>query len=102
MPTAHSYRFLGKDSDQVSGHCPQPLVVAAAGWMCSQGSQSNIRWYSVAMSSSVLPSEVVGAASGSCSGIYSGGGPCTPLESEITAVVFPYHLQTTQEAPHPA
>ena len=41
-------------------------------------------WCSVAMSSFVLPSEVVGAASGSCSGIPSGGELCPPLESEIT------------------
>ena len=41
------------------------------------------------MASSIVPSEVVGAASGSCSGIPSGSGPHPPLESEITAVLCP-------------
>ena len=75
--------------------------MAAAGWVCSQRSESNNSWCSVAMFSSVLPSEVVEAASGSYSGIPSGSGPCPPLESVITAVVCPHQLQTTQEAPHP-
>ena len=44
-------------------------------------------------------SEVTGNASGACSGTPSGSGPCPPLESVITVVVCPRHLQTTQEAP---
>ena len=99
-PAALSCRFLGRGSDQESGHCPKHLAVVAAGQVCSQLSESNNRWCSVA-SSSVVPSEVVWAASGFCSGISSGGGLCPPLESEITVVVCPSHLQTTQEAPHP-
>ena len=39
------------------------------------------------MSFSMLPSEVSGAASDFCSGISSGGGPCPPLESQITVAV---------------
>ena len=75
--------------------------MAAAGPVCSQGSKGSNRWCSITMSFSVVPSEVVWAASGFCSGISSGGGLCPPLESEITVVVCPSHLQTTQEAPHP-
>ena len=67
----------------------------------SQASESNNRWCSITMSTSVVPSEVVGASSGSCSGIPSGGGPCPPLESEITVVVCPGYLQTTQKHPVP-
>ena len=87
------------DSDQASGHCPENMVVAAAGQVCSQGSKSNNMCCSIPMSFSVVPSEVVGAASGSCSGIPSGGRPRPPPESEITAMVCPCHLRTTQEAP---
>ena len=84
-----SCRILGQDSNQASGHCPEHLAVAAAGWVCSQGSESNNRWCSVTMSFSVVPSEVVGAASDFCSGIPSGGGPRPPLESGITVAVCP-------------
>ena len=49
--------------------------MAAAGWVCSQRSESNNRWCSVAMSSFLMPSAVVGAAGGSCSGIFGGSGP---------------------------
>ena len=61
--------------------------------MCSQGSESNNRWYSITMSSSVVPSEVVGVEGGSYSGISSSSGPFPPLESEITAVICPCHLR---------
>ena len=37
----------------------------------------------------------VTAATSSCSWTPSGGGPGTPLEPEITVVVFPCHLQIT-------
>lgn len=87
-PAAPSCRFLGRDNDQVSGHCPECLAVAAAGQVCSQRSKSNSRWCSITMSS-MVPSEVVGAESGSCSGIPGSGGPRLPLESEITVVVCP-------------
>ena len=40
-PAAPSCRFLGGDSDQASGHFPEHLAVAAAGWVCSQGRESN-------------------------------------------------------------
>ena len=89
------------DSDQASGHCPECLAVAAAVWVCSQGNESNNRWCSITMSFSVVPSEVVGAASDFCSGIPSGSRPRPPLESGITATVCPRHLQTMQEAPSP-
>ena len=80
---APSCRFLGRDSDQASGHCPECLAVAAAEQVCSQGSKVNNRWCSITMSFSVVPSEVVGAASDFCSGIPSGGGPHPPLEPLI-------------------
>ena len=51
------------DSVKASEQCPEHLAVAAAEQVCSQGSQSSNRGHSVAMSSSVVPSEVVGAAS---------------------------------------
>ena len=53
------------------------------------------------MSSSVVPSEVFWVANDTSSGIPSCGGPCLPLESVITAMVFPHHLQAMQEAPCP-
>ena len=37
VPAGHSCMVLGRDSDQVSGHCPQHFAVAAAGRVCSQG-----------------------------------------------------------------
>ena len=98
---APSCRFLGRDSGQASGHCPECVAVAASGWVCSHGSESNNRWCSVTVSFFVVPSEVVGAASDFCSGISSDSGPCSPLESEITAAVYPHHLHTMQEAPCP-
>ena len=52
---APSCRFLGSDSDQASGHCPECLAVAAAGPVCSQRSESNSRWCSITMSFSVCP-----------------------------------------------
>ena len=67
-PAFPSCRFLGKNSDQASGHCPEHLLVAADRWVCSQGSKRNNRWCFIAMSS-VVPSEVTGAASDSCSGL---------------------------------
>ena len=100
-PAAPSCRFPGRGSDQASGNCPECLAVAAAEQVCSQGSKSNSRWYFIAMSSSVVPSEVIGAASGSCSGIPISSEPHSPLESEITVVVCPCHMQIMQEAPHP-
>ena len=59
-PVAPGYRFLGRDNDQASGCCPEHLAMAIAGWVCSQGSESNNRWCSIAMSSSAVLSEVVG------------------------------------------
>ena len=100
VSAAPSGRFLGRDSDQGSGHCPESLALAAAGQLCSQRSESHERQCSVTISFSVVTSEVVGAASGSYSGIPSGGGPCPPLESMINAMVYLHHLQTLQEASH--
>ena len=84
-------RFLGRDSDQAFGPLPEHL--AAAGRVCSQGSERNIRWYSVVVSFSVIPSEVVGATSDFFPDIPSCGMPCPLLESGIIAVVCSYHLQ---------
>ena len=85
----------------MSGHCPESFAMAAAAQVCSLQSKSNKRWCSIKMSFSVLPSEVVGAASDFCSNISIGSAPFPPLESGITVVVCPHHLQTTQEAPCP-
>ena len=101
VPAAPICRFLVRDSDQASGHCPEHLAVAVIGWVFSQGTKRNNRWCFISVSSSVVPSEVFGAASSSCSEIPSGGGPCPALESVITAMVCPCHLQTMQEAPCP-
>ena len=61
---APSCRFLGRDHDLSSEHCPECLAVAVAGWVCSQENESNNRWCSIAMSFSVVPAEVVGVAGG--------------------------------------
>ena len=98
---APSYRVLGRDNDQVSGYCPEHFAVAAAERMYSQGSESNSSWCSDTMSSFMVPTEVVGAASVSCSGIPHVSGPCPLLLSEITVVVSSHPLQTMQEAPCP-
>ena len=49
-PAAPSCRVLGRDSDQVTGCCPECLAVAAAGQVCSQGSESNSVWCLAAVS----------------------------------------------------
>ena len=91
---APSFRVLGRDSDQVSGHCPDCLAVAPAGCVCSQGSKSNSVWCLVAVPSfSFLPTpEVTGVTGGAQSQSLSGGKPCLPLVSEPTAAVCPSHL----------
>ena len=93
---APSCTFLGKDSDQAYGHCPECLAVAATGQVFSQRSESNIRCFYLAVSFSVVPSEVVRGASDFCSGIPSGSGPCPPLESEMSVVICPHSLQTME------
>ena len=50
-PAASSCRVLGRDNDQASGRCSEHLEVAAAGWRCSQGCESNNVWCSVAVPS---------------------------------------------------
>ena len=94
-----SCRILGYDRDKACGYCLEHLAVAAAGWVFSQGCESNSRWYSLSVSFSEVPSEVAGVANEFCSGIPSGDAPCPPLESEITMAVCPHCLQTTQETP---
>ena len=54
-----SCRALGRDSDQACGFF-RHLAVATAGCVCSQGSESNNGWYSVAVSS-FWPTSVVTA-----------------------------------------
>ena len=51
---APSCRVLGRDSGQVSGPIPECLAVAAAGWVCSQGIESNSIWHLVAVPSFFL------------------------------------------------
>ena len=96
MQAAPSCRILGSDRDQACGHCPEHLAAAAAGWVCSQGCESTNRWHSIAMSFSVVPSEVVGSASDFCSGIPSDSGPCPTLESRITEWFDPLHADHTR------
>ena len=55
-PAAPRCRVLGRDSDQVSGSCPEHLGVATAGCVSSQGSESNNSLCLIAMPSS----EVIG------------------------------------------
>ena len=51
VPAAPGCWFLGRDSDQTSGCCPECLAVAAAGQMISQGAESNNVWCWVAVPS---------------------------------------------------
>ena len=62
------------------------LVVAAAGRVCSQESETNNRWCSVTVPSYVVLSEVIRATNHACSHTPVSGRPCPPLESEITMV----------------
>ena len=57
--------------------------------MCSEGNESNNGWCSITVSSSVVPSEVIGAASGAGSVTPSGGRSRPPLESEVTGGLPP-------------
>ena len=57
--------------------------MAAAGCVCSQGSESNNRWYLVAVPSSLLTSKMTGAVGGACSWTPGSGGPSPLLESEM-------------------
>ena len=75
---------------------------SGSGRVCEfPGSESNNRWCLVTMPSSVVPSEVIGATSCAYSWTPSGGLPCPPLESEMTAVVCLYHLQASEDVCHP-
>ena len=56
------------------GHCPERLAVAATGQVCSQESESNNRWCSVAGPSFVPTSEVTEFTGGACSQTSSGAG----------------------------
>ena len=51
---APSFRILGSDRNQACGHGLGCLAVAAAGLVFSQGCESNNRWCSVTMPSSVV------------------------------------------------
>ena len=57
--------------------------------VCSQGSESNNGWCSVAVPSFLPTYEVLGVTSGVYSQTPSGGRPFLPLVSEITAVALP-------------
>ena len=98
VQVAPSGRVLGSDSDQVCGHCLARSAVAPTGLVCSQGWESNNRWCSVTLPSSVVPLRWLGATGGACSWTPSGGRPHPPLDSEILVVFCPHH----QEAPCPA
>ena len=62
-------------------------MAVAPGWVHSQGSESNNRWLLVAVPSSLLTSEVLGASGGACSQTASGDRQCPLLVSKMTAVV---------------
>ena len=81
--------------------CLEHLAEAVAGCVSSQGSESNSGCFSGIIPFSVVPSEVIGATNDFYSQTPSHGMPCPSLESEITAVVYPQHLETAQEAPYP-
>ena len=68
------------------------LSVAPVGQVCSQQSESNNGWCSVAVPSFLPTSEVTEAVGGAYSQTPSGGRPWLPLVSEMTAVVCPCHL----------
>ena len=88
-----SCKALGSGSSPRQVHVdPEHLVVAAAWYVHSQGNESNNKWYTVAVLSSVLTFWVTEDTGGSCSWTPSVGGPCPPLESEITVVFYPYCL----------
>ena len=81
--TSCSYLYIpGKGQRLSVWALPRAFGIGSSRAGVLLGSESNNRWCSVTMSSFVVPSEVVGAASGSCSGIHSGDGPCPPLESD--------------------
>ena len=63
---APSFRILGSDRDEVCGHCPEHLAVAAKGLVCSQGSESNNRWCLVTIALLCSTLEVLRAAGGAC------------------------------------
>ena len=62
VPAAASCRVLESGSDQVCGHCLECLAVAAAGWVCSLGSENNNKRCSVTIPSSVMSSAVMNGA----------------------------------------
>ena len=69
--------------------CPVLLAVAAAGHVHFQGSESNHRWHTVVVPSSVLTSEVTESAGSARSWTLSGSRPGPPLESGMAMVVYP-------------
>ena len=73
-----------------------PRVFGSAGVLSGVREQQQVVFNHNALLCGTL--EEIGSASGACSLTPSGGGPCPPLELEITVVVCPYHLQTMQEA----
>ena len=82
-------RVLGRDSDQVSGHHPEHLAVAGAGWVCSQGNESNsvcCLVYNVLFFSFLPTPEVAGVTGEAHSQAPSGGKPRLPLGSETQSV----------------
>ena len=104
---APSCRTLGSDRDQTCFSCGLRLLPGAfgsgnnsAGLLPGVREQQQVVFGHNALLCGTL--EVNGASSGACSQTPSGGRPCPPVESEITTVVFPHHLQTMQEVPCPA
>ena len=97
VPAAPSCRVLGRNSDQVSGCHPQHLAVAAAGWVCSQGSRSNRVWcYFSALFFFLPTSDMTGVTGGDYSQVPGGSKPCLPQASEMTMVFCPCHLEIVQ------
>ena len=99
MQGAISCRALGSDSDSAG------VGIAQSIWQWQQQGRcvprrvrATTNGARFAVPSSVPISEVTGAAGGTCSQTPSGGGPCPPLVSKMTAVVHPRCLYCARGA----
>ena len=75
------------------------MTVAASGHVHSQGSESNNGWCLVSVPSVLMP-EITGAAGGACSKNPRGGRPCSPLESEMSVVVYAHTRGALRSVAH--
>ena len=97
-----SFRTLGSCNELRKIWAVPRAFGSGSGMVCKlQVSESNKGWCLVLMPSSMVPSEVIGSASGTFSQTLSGGSHTYLQSQEIIAVVCPFHLWTTQKAPCP-